>query len=188
MFWSMCTLKQGPQILPVSYVLLGVTIVVDIVLSAAFSRSAIVVFSKIAGVADMPPYRAVSFAADFGMVIVSLIILAALIYVLLLLMNKQQRTYHTLFALFGTSCILTAFMLLINWIGAASLLLWALCILTVGIWSLVVAGHILAKAMDSTLTRGILAFIGIVLVQFLISAVIFGPAEGLAVPTTPSTT
>lgn len=179
----MCLLKQGPQSLPINHMFLGITLFINLILSFALSGS---VRQFLADVNPSQSDSQINFVSEFGMVIVTTITFAALVYVLLRTFNYQSRVYQTLFALFGTGVIFSSLMLVVSAVSSSILLL--LIYISIGIWSLVVTGNILAIAIETTLFRGVLLFIAISIVQGTVSVLIFGDQTGFAVPTNTSST
>ena len=154
-------------------------------MSAALNRNARLFIAEIS---SPESYGQINFVSEFGMVIVTTIIFAALIYILLRTFNYQPRVYQTLFAIFGTGVIFTGLMLVVSAISSSIPLLWALTFISIAIWSMVVTGNILAIAMETTLFRGVLLFIAIAIVQGIVTLLIFGEQTGFAVPPTTSAT
>ena len=181
----MCLLKRGPQSLPVNHVFMGITLFVNLILTAALNRN-VRLFS--ADISSSESYTQINFLSEFGMVIVATIIFAALIFVLLRTFNYQVRVYQTLFAIFGTGVIFAGLMLVVSAISSSIPLLWTLTFLAIAIWSLVVSGNILAIAIETTLFRGVLLVIAIAIVEGIVTVLIFGDQTGFAVPSTPSAT
>lgn len=181
----MCLLKRGPQGLPINHLLLGITLFVNLVLTAALNRNVRLFTAEISSTES---YTQINFLNEFGMVIVATIIFAALLFVMLRTFNYQSRVYQTLFALFGTGVIFAGLMLVASAISTSIPLLWTLTFLSIAIWSLVVSGNILAVAMETTLFRGVLLFIAIAIVEGIIVLLIFGDQTGFAVPSNTSAT
>lgn len=181
----MCLLKRGPQSLPVNHFLLGITLAINLVLSTALNRNARLLTTELA---TPETYTQISFLSELGMVIVATIVSAALIFAILRIFNYQARVYQTLFALFGTSVVFAGLMLVVTAFSASSPFLWALTFIAIGIWQLVVYGNILAIAIETTLLRGVLAFIAIGIVQFIVGLSLFDVPTGIASPSTSSAT
>lgn len=181
----MCLLKRGPQSLPVNHLFMGITLFIYLILSGALNRN---VRLLVAEISSPESYTQINFVSELGMVIVTTIIFAALIYILLRTFNYQSRVYQTLFALFGTSVIFAGLMLVVSATSASIPLIMTLTFLSIAIWSLVVSGNILAIAMETTLFRGVLLFIALAIVEGIITVLLFGDQSGFAVPsTTPAT-
>lgn len=181
----MCLLRRGPQSLPVSHLFLGITLFINLILSAALNRNARLLANEL----NTPEsFEQINFLSEFGMVIVATIVFAALVFVLLRIFNYQARVYQTLFALFGTGVIFAGLMLVVTAISSSSPFLWALTFVSIGIWSLIVSGNILATAMETTLFRGVLAFLAIGIVQAIVGLSLFDAASGFAVPSASSAT
>ena len=180
----MCLLKRGPQSLPVNHMLMGITLFIYLILSAALNRNARLLVTELA---QPESHTQINFVSEFGMVIVATIVFAALVFVWLRVFNYQARIYQTLFALFGTSVIFAALMLIVTALSSSSPFLWALTFVSIGIWSLVVSGNILALALDTTLFRGVLVFIGIGIVQAIVGLSLFDAPTSIAVPSAAST-
>ena len=181
----MCLLKRGPQSLPVNHLLLGITLAINLVLSTALNRNARLLTTELAAAET---FTQINFLSEIGMVIVATIVSAALIFALLRIFNYQARVYQTLFALFGTGVIFAGLMLVVTALSSSSPFLWAITFIAIGIWSLVVSGNILAIALETTLFRGVLAFIAIGIVQFIVGLSLFDVPSGIAAPSTPSAT
>lgn len=181
----MCLLRRGPQSLPVNHLFIGITLFINLILSAALNRNARLLLSELA---ESETYTQINFLSELGMVIVTAIVFAVAIFVLLRVFNYQARVYQTLFALFGTGVIFAGLMLVVTAASSSSPFLWALTFLTIGIWSLVVSGNILAIAMETTLIRGILWFLAVGIVQGIVGLTLFDAPSGIAVPSTPTAT
>lgn len=180
----MCLLKRGPQSLPVNHMFMGITLFINLILSAALNRNARLLVTELA---QPESYTQINFMSELGMVIVATIVFAALVFVWLRVFNYQARIYQTLFALFGTGVIFAGLMLILTAISSSSPFLWALTFVSIGIWSLVVSGNILAIALETTLFRGVLVYIGIGIVQAVVGLSLFDAPTSIAVPTAPST-
>ena len=181
----MCLLRRGPQSLPVNHLFLGITLFINLILSAALNRNARLLTSELAA---SDSYTQMNFLGELGMVIVATIVFAALIFGLLRIFNYQARFYQTLFALFGTGVIFGGLMLVATAVSSSSPFLWMLTFVAIAIWSLVVSGNILAIAMETTLFRGVLAFIAIGIVQAIVGLSLFDAPTPIAMPsTTPAT-
>ena len=181
----MCLLRRGPQSLPVNHLFLGITLFINLFLSAALNRNSRLLATELAA---SEGYTQINFLSELGMVIVATIVSAVLIFGLLRIFNYQARTYQTLFALFGTGVIFAGLMLVVTAISSSSPFLWALTFIAIGIWSLVVSGNILAIAMETTLLRGVLAFIAIGVLQFIVGLSLFDAPTPIAVPSTTTAT
>ncbi|MCY4094684.1 MAG: hypothetical protein OXG05_06075 [Gammaproteobacteria bacterium] len=181
----MCLLKRGPQSLPVNHMFMGVTLLINLILSAALNRNARLLATELA---QPETSTQINFVNEFGMVIVATIVFAILVFVWLRVFNYQARIYQTLFALFGTGVIFAGLMLIVTAISSSSPFLWALTFISIGIWSLVVSGNILATALDTTLFRGVLVVIGIGIVQAVVGLSLFDAPTSIAVPSPTSAT
>ena len=168
----MCRLKRGPESLPVNHLFLSITLLINLVLSVAVSRSGRGFLSELAPTGS---FIQVNLLSELGMVVLGTIVFAILVYILLRTFNYQARIYQTLFALFGTGIIFVGLQLVVTtMMGSSSILLLVLTLISIGIWSIVVFGNILASALETTLGRGVLACIAISIVQSIIVFTLFG--------------
>jgi len=145
LFWNMCLLRGGPERVPTAS--LFVALVVAANLTVAVST---LLVNPIPG---LTPIAALSW------VVVPLALLASGIWLVLWLSNVSSRFLATLTAVLGCDATIGALLLPLIGLGAGTedtgfgWLLDAI-ILAAFIWSLVVAGFILHRAMEVSPVRG----------------------------------
>lgn len=171
-FWRICTFRGGPDTVPVSTLLLTVVIVANAVISLIASS----VLQSI-----MPP-PAVSETADLTIVsnefnlittvIVSQASTAALVGLILAMMNFTQRLYQTLTALFGTDIIITALGAAVVMIATVlNPILSQVAFLGMFIWTVGTFGFILHKALEISMGFGIAAALFVMIFSIAITQV-----------------
>lgn len=156
LFWNICTLTKGPQILPVSVLLLTLTIIVNTLLDVI--NLSVIVEAKWSVILIL----SLSYT---GGLIVSL-------SVIMWIMKYQQRILQTLTALFGSGAIISVFalpFLLMTRTSPDEPSIFSIFILSINIWSLAVTAHIFRHALSiSLLLAWVLAF-GYFLLGFTVS-------------------
>lgn len=156
-FVQICLLRQGPQDLPASGILLAITLSAYTLLTALLSK--------------------VSMSADSAVVwgLISTVLMVAFTVILLYVQRRPARLVQTLAALAGTGALLTLIALpVFGWLHGADLkagegaLAW-LIVVVLTLWSLAVTGHILRHALS------VPYFVGLVLavVFYFISVSVF---------------
>ncbi|NIN38239.1 MAG: hypothetical protein GTO67_05980 [Gammaproteobacteria bacterium] len=156
-FVQICLLRQGPQDLPTSGILLAITLSAYTLLTALLSN--------------------VSMSAANAVVwgLISTVLMVAFTVILLSVQRRPARLVQTLAALAGTGALLTLIALpVFGWLHGADLkagegaLAW-LIVVVLTLWSLAVTGHILRHALS------VPYFVGLVLavVFYLISVSVF---------------
>lgn len=162
--------RQGPSVVPKSGFLLGLTVVLNVGITIAVSRS--IQFEALFGPAmaqQRPPLMQEILATIVGMAI-----LVALVYGVLKLFNQQARLFQTVFALFGTNLIFTVVLLLLSPLSTVAFFIFVFMSFGIALWEIAVAGKILAAALDSSMLKGILIYLGMLLVQVLLVLSLFG--------------
>ncbi len=150
-FVNITLLRSGPEAIPPSWLLF---------VAAVMLRS----LALALGVALVPDFSAASVKADLILWSIGLICFGTLV----LATGKSARLAQTLTALVGIGAIVTFVMLIVFLIGnpffhretvtaVAQLLL---------LWSVVVKGHIMARALDWHWYAGLLVSVGVLLFQF----------------------
>jgi len=156
-FVQICLLRQGPQDLPTSGILLAITLSAYTLLTALLSN--------------------VSMSAANAVVwgLITTVLMVAFTVILLSVQRRPARLVQTLAALAGTGALLTLIALpVFGWLHGADLkagegaLAW-LIVVVLTLWSLAVTGHILRHALS------VPYFVGLVLavVFYLISVSVF---------------
>lgn len=145
-FWSICTLKQGPQVLPVSVLLLVITIAGNLLVD--------IINLSVVVDAGVPVILLLSGSYSTGLIVS----LSALMWV----MRYQQRILQTLTALFGTGIIISfcalPFLLMVQ-VKPDEPSIFSIFILAINVWSLMVTAHIFRHALSvSLLLAWVLAF------------------------------
>lgn len=103
-----------------------------------------------------------------------LVLLMLFAWTLLRFVGRPGRLGRTLGALFGTGALLTLFVVPFNywWDATASSngapLLPAMAILFIIVWSLIVNGHILARALSAPFRLGVLIALGYFFLNYLV--------------------
>ena len=180
-FWSMCLFRNSPALLPKSHLFFGLTVAIYFFLTLALSRN---LYSFFAQVFPEVQIAKIDLQRDIVNVALGLILDYALIYVVMRTFNFQSRTFQTIFALFGTGIVFTAFMLIGAAIGISAPVVWVLALAGVGIWSLLVSGYILGLAMEMSLFKGVLIIIAIYFVKTFVVMLVFGSPDGATNPAT----
>jgi len=155
---AVCLLQEGPQSLPASWNLLAVIVAVDVALgypaAAAFSPS--------------------SQAA--AQVIVSTVLAAGFVYFAVDLRGHRERFVQTATALFGTDALITLAALPIVATMApearSQVTVADFGMLVIGLWNLVILGHILRHALSITLSAGVLIALGYTLGSVLLTGAV----------------
>ena len=94
---------------------------------------------------------------------------------ILRMLNLQSRAYKTFFALVGTGLVFQTMLLVVvlatqNSLGdsgSALAMVFVFATLALTAWFLLVGGHIFRRALESTLLRGVLLFLGLGVLQLL---------------------
>lgn len=152
---AVCLLQEGPQSLPASWNLLTVIIAVDVALgypaAAAYSPS----------------------GQAAAQVIVSTVLAAGFAYLAVDLRGYRERFVQTATALFGADAVVTlaALPIAITMSPAAGreVTMADFGMLVIGIWNLVILGHILRHALSITLSTGVLIALGYTLGSVLLT-------------------
>lgn len=155
-FWKIATLKEGPQILPVSGLLLILVLAVNLVMDLV----------NLSIVADADQVVLMMLSASYSLAL--MITLSAIMWV----MKYQNRIIQTLTALFGSGFIISLFALpflvLVGNYGDKPNF-FSIFILAINIWSLAVTANIFRHALSvSLLLAWVLAF-GYFLLGFRLS-------------------
>lgn len=144
-YLEICTFKRGPQDLPASRGLLY--------LSMALYAGTIALYEVRQGTSW----------AGLPMIILGIVAAWALYSSLLRLNEKESRLTQTLSATFGCGVIINLAMAPIQWPWVDAMLAEAdpppgfgLLLFVMVIWSLVIEGHIIRNAIETTLARGVL--------------------------------
>lgn len=156
--WFYIALRRlGPEDLPQSGLLLLVSGVAYLLLQMVVAL----------------PFYGVS--PQLGLVVgADLLLLTLFAWLLLRFVGRPERLMQTLSALFGTGALLTLFVLPFNywWDATATSetgpLLPAMAILFIIVWSLIVNGHILARALSAPFRLGVLIALGYFFINYLV--------------------
>ncbi len=145
-FWKICTLTQGPQILPTSALLFIIALISNLIMD--------IINLSIVVEADWQTILMLSGSYSLGLIVT----LAILLWV----MRYQQRILQTLTALFGSGVIISTFalpFLLMIKTSPDEPNIFSIFILAINIWSLTVTAHIFRHALSvSLLLAWVLAF------------------------------
>ncbi len=159
-FWNICLLRRGPELVPTHPLFVGAVIVADVLLSFFVS----IQFSH--------ELSAIQIATR---VLVSMAAMAAATWMMLSMRDVIGRFPATITALFGCDLLFTLLSaLLVPLVGDASSLRVGIVDLIV-IWSIAVNGFILHRAMNVTVFIGILLALG---TAFLAAALSFAASGG----------
>lgn len=155
-FWKICTLTKGPQVLPVSGLLLVLVLIFNLVMDVI----------NLSVVVDADWKDIVMLSASYSLVLI--ISLSVIMWV----MKYQQRLLQTLTALFGSGFVISLFALpFLVMVGhyQDTPNIFSIFILAINIWSLAVTANIFRHALSvSLLLAWVLAF-GYFLLGFKVS-------------------
>jgi hypothetical protein len=160
-FLSMCFFRYKPQALPQSIDLLMLCLVVYIFINVLLAMT------------TAPFIRALQIS------VLETVMIAIITIIILRLNHHHERWVKTLMAITGTGCVIGLFALplfagafLLQLSGFLQTLIMVLY-LTLLIWNIVIMGHILRHAMETTLSVGIVfAMIYLLITSTLISVAI----------------
>lgn len=161
LFWNICILRDGPESVPSHTWFVTALIIVDVAWATLINRTFVPDISTLAAL---------------GYVVISIATTAMITWFALFVRDLEGRFPATLAALVGCD------ILLVGMLGA-SLQLDAVFQSTVTmvlggvfqIWAIVVWGFIFRRALDSTLTVGILIAFGVTVLSVIIGRVAIGP-------------
>ena len=171
--WGMCRLRQGPEDLPRNHLLFGLVIVLSFVDVASNPSNQTITPEGVFEAVRSTDHAAVNLFNKFLRFILELLY----VWCVLRLFNLQSRTYKTFFAVVAT----TLFIQMIGFLVIKPLSLmhdpqhgWDIFYLFIPFialmlcWLFLVGSHIFRRSLDTTFPRGMLAFIGLVLLpQFV---------------------
>ena len=155
-FWDICLLRKGPEDVP--YSPMGLLLVV----MAAFVLDGIRV--------NLLLPKLPAFQLSLALLVHTLAMLMTT-GGLLLLLGYAQRIVQTLTALSGTSIILTVLILPFDYLASLNpnhFTMASLVILFVHLWGLVVAGHILSRALSVHRLMGVIIAFGFMMLGMMI--------------------
>lgn len=161
LFWNICILRSGPELVPSHTWFVATLIAIDVVCSVVVSH----IFS-----AEPNAFKTI------GYLVIVITTTATLTWFALYVRDLTERFQAVLAALLGCDCLLTALLgvlLSLNALMQAP----ATALLT-GIfhmWAIVVWGFIYKRAFESNLTLGLLIALGVMFISFLIGQVAIGP-------------
>lgn len=171
-FGSIVLFRGNQTALPSSRALFVVTAALYLAISTGLLEITNAFYSNLL---NEPITRTVPMLNTLGMNFFTLILDASLIYILLRVFNLQARAYKTIFAAIGINVVFLAGMALtLQIFNALSPLLAFIPILAIGIWGYCVHGNILAVALDTRLSWGVVAAILMSIVSGVITLWIFG--------------
>ncbi len=153
-FFNICLLRGGPEELPYSYVLLGVTIVVNVFLSVLIGS--MIHNLKLAGLT--------SIAALFF----------SFVFVKLLLHKKPERFVQTFSAMLGVDAIISiislpsVYSLAYLKPGETAIMFFNLTGFALLVWVVIVYGYIFSKALSSMMGYGVAISVGYALLTIMI--------------------
>ena len=160
LFWNICTLKSGPEAVPTQGWFLVLLVLADLVMNGFVNTT----FAQVSTL-QASGYRAISLATT-----------AVITWFVLYVRGLDGRFPGTLAALIGCDVVigtLLAIALQISLVIDASGQ--SFMALLFNIWSVVVAGFILKRAINSTLSMGILMAFGMAFFGVVVGYVAIGP-------------
>lgn len=144
LFWLIARRKLGPEDIPISTMLLQITVVIYAVLQVPLL------------------WRQGGISASTGLSIVAdAVIISAFVWVLLRITGNLSRYLQTLTAFFGTGSIVTLVALPITYFyvsvpeGSELLILPFMALIAILIWSVIVNAHIFSRAISRSLAEGV---------------------------------
>ena len=151
---NICFLREGPEDLPHSYVLLFMIIIISIIVSMLIG--AMVYGLKIAGLSSIAG------------------LLFSFVFTKILLLKKPERFLQTFMAMLGTVTIInivsipSIYSLLYFKPGEIALMFFNATIFALLVWVIIVYGFIFSKALSSMMGYGIAISVGFVLLNMMI--------------------
>jgi hypothetical protein len=165
-FWNICMLRAGPQDLPASGVLFGLALAVNVASNIVVSVSALLDTSTLGRLV----------VAAF----VETLVMLATVYLLLSILGHGARALQTLTALAGTAAAINVLAMPMIWISPLFVNLnnpFALLLVFLVLWSVVIVAHILRHALSITAIPAGLLAIGYTLLNFELSSQLLGLAS-----------
>lgn len=147
-FWDICLLRKGPEDVPYSLPLLGLSLIFGYVLDNLRINLL------------LPDITSFQLA---GVLFVHTLLMIFLSASLLTLFGYKARIVQTLTAFAGTGVILSVILLPFDYITSLNpknFTMASTIVLFVQIWSLVIAGHILASALSVHRLTGVIIAVG----------------------------
>jgi len=147
-FWDICLLRKGPEDVPYSLPLLGLLFILGFVLDNLRINLLL---------PEVTPFQLA------GVLFVHTLLMILLSMILLMLFGYRARIVQTLSAFAGTGVILSALLLPFDYITSLNpknFTMASTIVLFVQIWSLVIAGHILASALSVHRLTGVIIAVG----------------------------
>lgn len=161
LYFNVCRLKAGPQDMPASPALLGVTMV------------AYLVTGLLLAITEMP------LLASLGQVVLDLLILCAVVWFALSMHQWSNRWQQTVTAITGSGSLLNIIGVpLVQWISRADeaggdVQTPSLFLLVLLIWSLVVFVHIVRQAIESNAAVAVALGLAYFMLSILLGGLLF---------------
>ncbi len=152
--FNICLLREGPEELPHSYVLLSLIIAISLVISLLIGSIANNI--KTAGLSSIA------------------VLFFAFAFTKILLLKKPERFLQTFSAMLGTDTIISTvslpsiYSLTYFKLGETANMFFSLTIFALIVWVVIVYGYIFSKALSSLMSYGIAISVAYVLLNFII--------------------
>ncbi len=147
-FWDICLLRKGPEDVPASSVLLLILIITGLVLNGFRLNLLLPAIPAYALLITLPVYT-----------LLMIVVVAAF----MLLLGYQRRIVQTLTAMSGSGILLSTIILPFDYIISFApdrFTMVSLIVLVMQLWSLVVLGHILTRALSVHQLMGVIIAFG----------------------------
>lgn len=164
-FWSICVLRAAPQDLPASRVLFGLALTANIISNIVVSVSALL--------------NTIAFGRVVLAACVETLAMLSAVYLLLSIVGHRARAVQTLTALAGTAAVINVLAMPMVWISPLFANLnnpFALLLVVLVLWSVVIVAHILRHALSITVVPAGLLAIGYAFLNFELSYKLLGLA------------
>ena len=148
-FWNICLLRRGPELVPTQPLFIGVIVLADIAINLLLSF-------KFDNELQVIP--------AFTYILVTLAVAASVTWFALYLRDFEARFAATITALFGCDLMLSTLMLIIVQLAAGPENPFTVgTVLLTSVWSIAITGFILHRAMEISLFAGVLLSVAIAL-------------------------
>ena len=155
-FWNICLLRRGPELVPTHPLFITTIVIADVALSLFVSMQ----YGKNASLLQVATSTTVTMAT-----------LAGVVWVALNLRGLVNRYPATITALFGCDLLFTILVaLLVPLLGGADSPFSIGVAAVIGFWSIAVNGFILHRAMNMSLFAGIVFAFGIAFLAFALAS------------------
>lgn len=181
--WQLVCFKKGPQDLPWSMPLLGLSLLGTALLQTPAMVNQLESLHSLPNAAALPNF---SVEQVFLITLAQQLVYGGLLYWALRKVHKVERWLKSLSALYASQILLFALSSILLQLGLPDGLMLML-MLAFNIWSLVIAGHIFRHSLDTSLARGMWIHIGLTFVTvvalsigFMVGLSLFGFIQGSA--------